>query len=151
MDKNDCFHLVWQDSASLVGISQIAVQVARELSEYSSFCLWLDADMGSGKTTFTRFLMQQLGLDPRIPVASPTYTYINEYELSSGRYAHLDMYRASGEMYWDELGCADWRDFRGIIVEWPEKLIESSFTKPTHKLKIVADQLDRRDYFFYTR
>lgn len=145
------FEQVWQRHAGLKDLPQIADAVARELAKQPSFCLWLDAEMGCGKTTFTRFLMQQLGLDPRIPVASPTYTYMNEYQLESGLYAHLDMYRAGAGMYWDELGCADWRDFKGIVIEWPEKLVESSFTKPTHRLQITANQLDQREYAFFTR
>ncbi|MDD9950112.1 MAG: tRNA (adenosine(37)-N6)-threonylcarbamoyltransferase complex ATPase subunit type 1 TsaE [Zetaproteobacteria bacterium] len=143
------FSLLWTMSVGLSQVEEVAVRIQRELMMGSCFCLWLDAPMGAGKTTFARHLMYSLGLDRRIPVNSPTYTYINEYALPSGLYAHLDMYRAEGEIYWEELGCSDYRDFKGILIEWPEALVDSSFTQPTHRLEITVPHPDVRQYAFY--
>lgn len=55
--------------------------------------LLLCGDLGSGKTVFVQGLAEGLGVAGR--VKSPTYTFLQEYEipLRSTRLAHFDLYR----------------------------------------------------------
>lgn len=114
-----------------------------------AFVLWLDGDMGAGKTTFVRHLLKNNGLDPSIPVSSPTYTLMNEYEIGKEWFAHIDFYRANAAFSLEEMGVLDARTFRGIFIEWPETPPTGQSIMPTHVLKIRPHGDNARTYSFY--
>ena len=81
------------------------------------FACYLHGDLGSGKTTLARALVQ--ALLPGARVKSPTYTLLESYEAPARTVHHLDLYRiaAAGEL--DALGL---RDLDGVLlIEWPER------------------------------
>ncbi len=116
------------------------------LEPCSDFVLWLQGDMGAGKTSFVRALLYQLGLSPQTPVVSPTYTIMNEYQIQKDWYAHLDLYRADENFSLQELGVLDARPYRGLFVEWPEQGGPGEILPATHILQIEADGWERRLY-----
>lgn len=90
----------------------------------------LEGDLGAGKTTFARYLIQALGFEGR--VKSPTYTLCEPYSLLlSGKSHdgqinitahHFDLYRMRDSLEWQEAGFAEHFDEAGFcLVEWPEK------------------------------
>lgn len=77
----------------------------------------LAGDMGSGKTTFTQFFGQALGITE--PITSPTFNLLHNY--GSGRMAlhHADLYRLERTGELADLGLDELQDLGGIIViEW---------------------------------
>lgn len=82
--------------------------------------LHLRGDLGAGKTTFARALLQALGVGER--VKSPTYSLIESYRAAGLDVHHLDLYRIAdpGELEW--LGLGDlWQAPSLVVVEWPER------------------------------
>lgn len=90
----------------------------------------LEGDLGAGKTTFARHLIQALGYEGR--VKSPTYTLCEPYplQIKSGKPStaasitahHFDLYRMRDPLEWQEAGFAEHFDEPGFcLVEWPEK------------------------------
>ena len=80
----------------------------------------LVGELGAGKTTFARALLQRLGVGAR--VKSPTYSLIESYAVGALAVHHLDLYRIAdpGELEW--LGLADLTaGMHLIVVEWPER------------------------------
>lgn len=80
--------------------------------------LWLEGDLGAGKTTFARALIQALGYKGR--VKSPTYGLLEQYQLGSLQVLHLDLYRINDPGELEFLGLADLLDEQTILlIEWP--------------------------------
>lgn len=93
--------------------------------------LLLSGDLGSGKTTFTQFLAEELGL--REKITSPTFVLIKKYKLPQPiiqagvvikNLVHIDAYRLdSGKdllsLGWQELVA---EPTNLIVVEWPERI-----------------------------
>lgn len=82
--------------------------------------VWLDGDLGAGKTTLVRALLRALG--HRGPVKSPTYTLVEVYVISSIYWYHFDFYRFNDPSEFEDAGLGDY--FRGdsvCLVEWPHK------------------------------
>lgn len=100
----------------------IAVEFAKTLTggEFVS----LIGDLGAGKTTFTRGLVEAMGGTVR--VKSPTFTVMNEYPVNFGaikRIVHIDFYRFTEA---EELSALSLEDERRadtvILAEWPNAL-----------------------------
>lgn len=81
----------------------------------------LSGELGSGKTTLARAVIEALTGETDIP--SPTYTLVQSYETPAGlTLLHADLYRLEEAGELEELGLEEgWRE--GIaLVEWPDRL-----------------------------
>jgi tRNA threonylcarbamoyladenosine biosynthesis protein TsaE len=80
----------------------------------------LIGNLGAGKTTLAKGIVQGLGAAPADEVASPTFTLIHEY--GGGRVYHIDLYRLDEPREVETLGLDDLfsRDAL-ILIEWGER------------------------------
>lgn len=82
--------------------------------------IYLQGDLGAGKTTLVRGVLNALGYAGR--VKSPTYTLLEPYQAAGLDLRHFDLYRMSNEEEWESAGFRD--EFNGhniFFIEWPDK------------------------------
>jgi len=99
----------------------LAGRAARQLDPASApLVLYLQGDLGAGKTSFARGMLRALGETG--PVRSPTYGLLSEYQTPGGRVVHIDLYRLRSAAELSALGLADHLPGSLLwLVEWPEK------------------------------
>ncbi len=78
----------------------------------------LTGELGAGKTTFVAGLAEGLKIDPRYPVASPTFVFARTYEGSLPLH-HIDLYRIEKESELRGLGLEEMLEGSGVtVIEW---------------------------------
>ena len=104
-------------------IDNISKKIISNLS--NNDCIFLFGELGSGKTTFTRSLINQLQEKNKVKkteVLSPTFNLLYEYEIKSIKVMHYDLYRLDALKEVDQLGIFENSEKVITIVEWPEKI-----------------------------
>jgi len=93
----------------------------------------LSGNLGAGKTTLVRGILQSTGWEG--PVTSPSYTLCEEYEFDSQLFLHVDLYRIS-ESEDVEILDLDRKTTKQkiIFIEWPENLLASRASHLTIEL-----------------
>ena len=101
--------------------TDLGIQLAARLRPGST--VLLHGDLGSGKTQFVKGVVKGLGIKETIK--SPTFAYVNKYDLAPGRHCyHYDLYRLrEGEDY-ESIGLEDTlHDGHSInIIEWADRM-----------------------------
>jgi len=90
----------------------------------------LQGDLGSGKTTFSRFLINQLQSKNKLPmseVTSPTFNIVNYYEVKKNNFqvAHYDFYRVKKFKELENIGFLDQIQNFLSIIEWPNLIMKA--------------------------
>lgn len=98
------------------------MDVGRQLAAalQAPLCIFLQGDLGAGKTTLVRGLLRALG--HQAAARSPTYTLMEPYaELTPACY-HFDLYRLSDAEELEYLGIRDLLDRPVVLLfEWPQR------------------------------
>ncbi len=101
----------------------------------NSLLINLKGNLGAGKTTFVRGLIQELGFDEF--VKSPTFTIVESYESKNLKVFHFDLYRIENDRELQAIGVEDYLSEENAItlVEWPEKS-ERYFNNPDYIVEL---------------
>lgn len=96
--------------------------------------VWLQGELGSGKTTLARAILRGRGVTTA--ATSPTYALVHHHQGPAGDCYHLDCYRLrhpdeSADLDWETLATADL-----LLIEWPERA-GAWAPRPTHLLRLA--------------
>ena len=108
---------------NLSQINTISKKILLKLSKTD--CIFLFGELGSGKTTFARSLINQLQEKNKVnktEVPSPTFNLLYEYEIKSLKVMHYDLYRLKTNKEIGQLGIFEDSSNLISIIEWPEKI-----------------------------
>ena len=113
---------------SLDHLHLISQQIADKISEKD--CIFLIGEIGVGKTTFTRSLINYFQKSEGIEqtqVLSPTFNLLYEYDIKKLKIMHYDLYRIRSTKELEQLGIFNENINSIKIIEWPE-LLETNVT-----------------------
>lgn len=84
--------------------------------------VWLEGDLGAGKTTLVRGLLRAAGDSGA--VKSPTYTLVEVHPVSGIYFYHFDFYRFNQPEEYLDAGLDEYFSGNGVcLVEWPDKAL----------------------------
>ncbi|PLX28455.1 tRNA (adenosine(37)-N6)-threonylcarbamoyltransferase complex ATPase subunit type 1 TsaE [Candidatus Parcubacteria bacterium] len=111
----------------------------------------LHGDLGAGKTTLTKGIVEGFGIDPN-DVVSPTFTLMQEYQVDKSaseqvsKLVHIDTYRLEDEEQLREIGVEDYLGEKNTVclIEWPEKIEGLLKDRKTINILIRHSENDKR-------
>lgn len=102
---------------SELSLAKFAQKLAPKLN---AGVVFLNGNLGAGKTAFVREIIGALGYNSR--VKSPTYTLVETYNLPMFKIHHFDLYRLSDAQELEFLGIRDYTSDNSLIFfEWWNK------------------------------
>ena len=107
----------------------------------------LIGNLGAGKTTLAKGIVEGLGASTPDEVTSPTFTLIHEY--GEGRVYHVDLYRLDTRAEVETLGLDEMLDRDAVVlIEWGERFME---LWPEHRLEIRITGVEDSRRFLLTQ
>jgi len=129
---------------SLEHLSLISKQIADNVSKED--CIFLYGEIGTGKTTFSRYFINYLQKKEKIQeteVLSPTFNLLYEYEIKKFKIMHYDLYRLKTFEETKQLGIFEVNKKTIKIIEWPELLKDSIQDKLEINFKYAEHENER--------
>ena len=125
---------------SIVDISseETTRELAKELSNYlkGGEIIFLYGEMGVGKTTFIKYLINNLQKENKLKqteVTSPTFNLLNEYQINQIKISHYDLFRLKTDEELKNLGLFEDSSNSITLVEWPQLIKE----KPRNLIELI--------------
>ena len=136
---------------SLEHLNSLSQKVAEKLSKNN--CIFLIGEIGVGKTTFARYLinyLQEKNGEKITEVLSPTFNLLYEYDLKGIKIMHYDLYRIRDEKELKQLGIFLDNQDTIKIIEWPQLINIPLSDKLEIHLDYVKNEKEREIKFIGT-
>ena len=115
---------------------ELASQLSKRLKPGN--VVFLYGEMGVGKTTFVRYLINKFQNNDNIKiteVTSPTFNLLNEYQLHKIKLYHYDLFRIKSNKEIKDLDLFENNNSSITLIEWPE-IIEK---KPKNLIELIFE------------
>tara|TARA_B110000444_G_scaffold153674_1_gene143829 strand:+ start:51 stop:497 length:447 start_codon:yes stop_codon:yes gene_type:complete len=109
------------DISSEEKLEEFANDYSKKLKKGDIYFLF--GEMGVGKTTFVKYLINNLQLRSKLKpteVTSPTFNIMNEYKIGTLSIKHYDLYRLKSADDLKDLDLFGDSDNEVLLIEWPE-------------------------------
>lgn len=126
----------------LKGLEKFCNKLSQNIKVGNLICLF--GELGSGKTTFSRYLINSIYKNQNKPppefIKSPSFPILLTYELNNFEIYHYDLYRISKSSELMELSILEELNNSITLIEWPEIILDS--LKDYNYISINFDILD---------
>ena len=136
---------------SIIDISseETTRELAKELSNYlkGGEIIFLYGEMGVGKTTFVKYLINQFQIKNNIQateVTSPTFNLLNEYEVNDLVFKHYDLFRIKDESEITNLELFEYNKNIITLIEWPQLINKENLKKTIDLIFNYENELNNR-------
>tara|TARA_B100001113_G_scaffold281319_1_gene236204 strand:+ start:782 stop:1225 length:444 start_codon:yes stop_codon:yes gene_type:complete len=128
--------LICSDESDTISAGVELSESISKLITKKSVVVFLEGDLGAGKTTFTKGILKGLGYGEL--VKSPTFNLVEIHEIDECKIFHFDLYRINEEIELEEIGLDEYLQERKAvcIFEWP-KIAENLIPKPDFHVSIA--------------
>ena len=128
--------LICSDESDTISAGVELSELISKLITKKSVVVFLEGDLGAGKTTFTKGILKGLGYGEL--VKSPTFNLVEIHEIDECKIFHFDLYRINEEIELEEIGLDEYLQERKAvcIFEWP-KIAENLIPKPDFHVSIA--------------
>ena len=128
--------LICSDESDTISAGVELSESISKLITKKSVVVFLEGDLGAGKTTFTKGILKGLGYGEL--VKSPTFNLVEIHEIDECKIFHFDLYRINEEIELEEIGLDEYLQERKAvcIFEWP-KIAENLIPKPDFHISIA--------------
>ena len=106
--------------------------------------LFFFGEIGVGKTTFIRYLINNIQKKNRLKlteVTSPTFNLLNEYKVKDFLIEHYDLFRLKNINDSKNIGLLENSKNVLTLIEWPEKIKK----KPKSRIELIFEYKPRLD------
>ena len=136
---------------SIIDISseETTKELAKELSNYlkGGEIIFLYGEMGVGKTTFVKYLINQFQIKKNLltsEVTSPTFNLLNEYDVDDLSIKHFDLFRLKDKSELKNLDIFE-NNKNGItLIEWPQLINKEKLNKTIDLIFNYENELNNR-------
>jgi tRNA threonylcarbamoyladenosine biosynthesis protein TsaE len=127
-------HIAIKNSIIDISSEETTRELAKELLNYlkGGEIIFLYGEMGVGKTTFVKYLINQFQIKKNIQpteVTSPTFNLLNEYEVNDLIIKHYDLFRLKDKSEIANLDLFEKNKSTIILIEWPQLINKKNFKK----------------------
>ena len=121
------------DISKEIDTAKIAKKVSKVIKDGD--VLFFYGDIGVGKTTFIKYLinnLQKINRSKLTEVTSPTFSIVNEYRVGKTKILHYDLYRIKDKKELKNIGLIENYKDALLLIEWPELISK----KPKNLIKL---------------
>ena len=141
------------DEGTMFRFGKKLAEVLVKQPKDNAIVLYFNGDLGAGKTTLTRGMVQGLGYQGY--VKSPTYTLVEEYSIAGKMIYHFDLYRLADPEELEFMGIRDYFSQNCIcLIEWAEKgegilpeadlLVNIDYYDDARNITLITQNSDRK-------
>ena len=136
---------------SIIDISseETTRELAKELSNYlkGGEIIFLYGEMGVGKTTFVKYLINQFQIKKNLwtsEVTSPTFNLLNEYDVDDLSIKHYDLFRLKDKSELKNLDIFENNKNVITLIEWPQLINKEKLNKTIDLIFNYENELNNR-------
>ena len=138
-----------KDSKIDISSEETTKELAKDLTHYlkGGEIVYLYGEMGVGKTTFVRYLINQFQKNKKLritEVSSPTFNLLNEYDIKDLVIKHYDLFRLKDESEIKNLDLFGNNQSTITLIEWPQLISKNKSIKTIDLIFSYENELNNR-------
>ena len=138
-----------KDSKIDISSEETTKELAKDLTHYlkGGEIVYLYGEMGVGKTTFVRYLINQFQKNKKLhitEVTSPTFNLLNEYDIKDLVIKHYDLFRLKDESEIKNLDLFGNNQSTITLIEWPQLISKNKSIKTIDLIFSYENELNNR-------